>query len=339
MQRRLTPALFALVATTACVPRAPATVARVVGGERRAGAFVSPYAYEHFVRAELAAAEGRWEEAIAEYEQARLGPSDDAYVVARMALALEAAGRAAEADRALEAGLALDPESEAVFLARGRILAGRGEREAAIEATARAAELAPDSDGPVLQLAELLRAGGADARALALLERAEASPHALRARLTLALERRDAEASGEAVEALLRVAPLRIAEVEQAAALALEEERPALALRLLAHLPEEAAAGLRVDALLAAGRADEAEALLLTRPPEAFGGPVEQAERLRRAGRPSLAIELAEAGAALELPGAWLALGQARLAAGDAPAAAAAFARVPEGTADARAAR
>ncbi|HJL45155.1 MAG TPA: hypothetical protein RMG45_04945, partial [Polyangiaceae bacterium LLY-WYZ-15_(1-7)] len=250
MQRRLTPALFALVATTACVPRAPATVARVVGGERRAGAFVSPYAYEHFVRAELAAAEGRWEEAIAEYEQARLGPSDDAYVVARMALALEAAGRAAEADRALEAGLALDPESEAVFLARGRILAGRGEREAAIEATARAAELAPDSDGPVLQLAELLRAGGADARALALLERAEASPHALRARLTLALERRDAEASGEAVEALLRVAPLRIAEVEQAAALALEEERPALALRLLAHLPEEAAAGLRVDALL-----------------------------------------------------------------------------------------
>ncbi len=322
--------LFALI--LACGSRRPPTVARIMSGERHIGPFVSPYAYEHFVRAELAALAGDDEEAVAEYELARLGPADDTLVLARLAEALDRLGHLERADRTLREGESLDPASEAIWLARARILARRGDLRRAMDAAARAAELAPESAGPALLLAELLERADATPRAAAVLRAAGRSAAARRRRLAAALAQGDGSAAAEALEALLRVAPPRTPEVAATARLALDEGRPALALHLLGLLDPEAEAALRVRALLAAGRQTDAQRLLEATPPEAFGGPGPYAALLLRAGLVEAAIEAAETAVALGDDQAQLTLGTARLAAGDAPGAAEAFAAVPPAT-------
>ncbi len=321
---------FALLALlVACGSRPPPTVTRILGGERRVGAFVSPYAYEHFIRAELAAATGDDATAIHEYGLARLGPQDDVLVIARLAEALDRLGRTEQAERVLREGEALDPASEAVWLARARIFAHHGQLGLAMDAAARAAELAPESDAPVLLLAELLERADATPRAAAVLRAAGDSPNALRRRLVMALAQGDGLAASEALERLLRVAPARVRDVVAAARLALDDGRPALALHLLALLPPQAQAPLRTRALLAAGRQDEAEALLRTTPADSFGGPGPHASLLLRAGLVDAAVEAAKTAVALGDIAALVVLGKARLAAGDPAGAAEAFARVP----------
>lgn len=319
-------------------PDPPPNVTRTVGGERRTGAFVSPYAYEQFVVAELAEARGDLRAAADAYRLARTGPSDDPLLVARLADVLDRLGAHAEADDVLDEGESLDPESEAVWLARARIAARRQRPDEAIAALERAERAAPRSATAPVELAELLRARGADARAAAVLERYihRAGPTdagASRARMQLALARGDAEGAARAVQALLRVAPARQDEVRRVAALALAEGRPGLSLRILEHVPERAGDALRVEALLAAGRFDSAEALLTVVRPDDFGGTVALSDALLRAGRPDLAEELARAAAGGDTdPDARLALGRALLAQGRPAEAARSLAAIPPGT-------
>lgn len=316
----------------------PTTATRVIDGERRT-AVVSPYVYEHFMRAELAAQLGRDDEAVDEYRRARLGPTDDVLIVARLAEALDRLGRHDDADRVLAEGEQLDADSEALWLARARIAANRDRLTDAVDAAARAAELAPDSDDPLIVLSDLLRRTDATPRADAVLTRAGDSPTALRARVTAAIVRGDGPAAAEAIERLLRVAPARIDEVHAAAELALTDDHPALALHLLQRLPEQRGRTLKIHALLATGRRAEAAALLRAEPTESFGSPVEHASLLLRAGELDRAIEVAEAAIALGDVRAWVVLGTARLREGDAVAAAEAFARVPRGARGERDAR
>ncbi|MEM7607469.1 MAG: hypothetical protein AAF411_19115, partial [Myxococcota bacterium] len=69
--------LIAALGLGACGARAY-PVTRRMDGEERAGVYVSPHAYEWFIRGELAAARGDDEAAIAAYREARTGPVDDA---------------------------------------------------------------------------------------------------------------------------------------------------------------------------------------------------------------------------------------------------------------------
>ncbi|MEM9068535.1 MAG: hypothetical protein AAGE52_08515 [Myxococcota bacterium] len=317
---------------TACVPRPPATVTRVVGGESRTGPFVSPFAYEHFIRGEMALEQEDFQTAINEFELARAGPEDDVLVISRLALAHERAGNAEAADRALAAGASLDAESEALWLARAEIAARRGDSEAAIDAAVRAAEIAPDSEAPILQLAELLRAADATPRADAVLSQNGSSPVAARARLVQAIATEDARAAGEALEQLLRIAPARVGDIERSVRIALADGQTALGLRLLAHLDADRFADLRARTLLAAGRAEEASVFLQTTASDVFGGPGAHAALALEAGLTDEAIALAESAVALGDLEANLVLGHALLAKSKPTRAAEAFGRVPRGS-------
>jgi tetratricopeptide (TPR) repeat protein len=319
----------------------PPPVTRVVGGEQRTGAFVSPHAYEHFIRGEMALARGEHEQAAGHFAQARLGPSDDPLAIARQAEALEGAGQPARADVVLDEGEALAPHSEAVWLARARIQSARGRVDAAIEAFERAERGAPASPEAPLGLAALLSAQGAHARADAVLARflarvAEGSPAALRARLALAIERRDARGVSRAVSALLRVAPAREDEVRRALDAVLEAGEPHLAVRLLEHLPRRPAdEARRVRALLAAGDRAAAEGVLARARAEDFGGPVSAAELWLSAGRPDhAAATLATVPREERTPRVHFLLGRAALATGHPATAAAWLSRVPEHATD-----
>src|SRR5690606_15256738 len=95
----------------------------------------------------------------------------------------------------LAEGEALDPDSELIWLTRGAIHERHGRADEAIEAYARAASSAPRSESGPLALSRLLRSRGEVAQADAVLERYLERGHgagAARARLRLAVERRDA---------------------------------------------------------------------------------------------------------------------------------------------------
>jgi tetratricopeptide (TPR) repeat protein len=329
-------ALLALLG--ACRPAVPSTVVRVVDGEPREGAFVSPYAYEHFLRAELAAARGDDASAAESYELARLGPSDDALVAARQAEALDRLGRIERADAVLAEADALDPRSEAVALARSRIAERRGDPELALREAVRASELAPGSTEAWRRVATLL----VDTeRATEVLARLGDDALALRARLAIAIARGDAREAEAALEALSRVTPVGRDELARTIELALAEGRVMLASHLAERLAEgpdggvasagsaAGVAALRARAWLAAGRNVEAEGVLSLGAPEAFGGPRAMAELWLDAGRPDRAAELAREALSLGDARARVVLAEALVALGEPVEAAEEAARVP----------
>ncbi|MFW6050787.1 MAG: tetratricopeptide repeat protein, partial [Myxococcota bacterium] len=161
--------LLLAAAAAGCAGTPAPEVARVMGGERREQTFVSPYAYEWYVRGELAAAHGDLEAAARAFQRARSGPEDDPYVIARLADVLDRLGRRGEAERVLDEGLALDPASEAVWLARARIARRHDALGDALEAYHQAEQAAPASPEAPLELAELLREAGRPGRAAAVL--------------------------------------------------------------------------------------------------------------------------------------------------------------------------
>ena len=327
--------VFVLVA--GCRPARPTELARVVGGERRAGTFVSPYAYEHFLRAELATARGDDVTAAEEYALARLGPSDDALVAARQAEALDRLGRLERADATLEEARSVDPSSEAVALATSRIAERRGDDETALREAVRATEHAPDSLVAWRRVAEL--AVETD-RAPALLQRLGDDPASVRARLVLAIDARDALEAEAALESLQRVASVRRDEVAEVVELALARGRPALAAHLAERLVNGSAhATLRVRAYLALGRHADAEGILASEPPSAFGGPLATAELWLRAGRPERSVDLAQEAAALGDPAASVVLAEAHLALGELSEAATVASSVPRDLGEAARAR
>jgi tetratricopeptide (TPR) repeat protein len=154
---------------SAATPTGTAPAAAQPEPARRA--FVSPYSYEWFVRAELYAATGRHAEAVAAYEAALTSADDDPYVLARLAEAQERAGNHGAAQSSLERALKLDPRSEAAWLARGRIAERRDQVAQALEAYERAESAAPLSPDAPLALAALLRRTSHPERASAVLAR------------------------------------------------------------------------------------------------------------------------------------------------------------------------
>ncbi|MFW5875518.1 MAG: tetratricopeptide repeat protein [Myxococcota bacterium] len=338
MLRAVSPVpLTALVVwASACATAEPAPVVRVVGGEPRQQTFVSPYAYEWYIRGELAAAGGDLEAAAEALRRARTGPSDDPFVIARLAEVLDRMDRRAEAERVLDEGLELDPRSEAVWLARARIAARHDEVDRALQAFHRAEQAAPRSPSAPIGLAELLQARGQVGRAEAVLRRylkrlPEAEPAALRARLELALIRQDRATAVETARLLMRRAPARADAILRTAKLALARGDPVMAADLLAALPDShAPAALQVEALIAAGRPERAEAVLTAVHPRDVGGLAEQARLYLRVGRAGRSEEVAELANSLgNDPAAHLVAGQATLAQGKWAEAAAHFARVP----------
>ncbi|MBX3274549.1 MAG: hypothetical protein KF729_30065 [Sandaracinaceae bacterium] len=286
-------ALLALFAAGCGMFGAP-VVRRTVGGEARTGAWVSPYSYEHFLRAELAEQHGDLRAAADGYRRARAGPEDDPLVVSRLADVLDRLGREAEAAQLLAEAAERWPDDESVHLARGRLHERHDRLDEAGEAYARAAHAAPRSEAGPLALAALLRRRdrGADADRKALLAARAPAPRA--PRLALAgRPRQPAHSAAEAVRASFEAAPARADEVRGAAHTALEAGQPELALRLFAALPDPTEdRGLRLRAMLEARRPDLAEGLLAEWMPGEADALVEVAEGYLAIGAPARALEL-----------------------------------------------
>lgn len=331
-------AALVLVLAAGCGAAQSPTVVRRLDGERRAGHFVSPFSYEHFIRGELALAQGDLETAANEFELARAGPEEDPLVLARLVEVLDRLGRREQADAILEGALQSFPNGEALWLARGRIAERRGDAQRAIASYERAETVAPRSElGPVA-LAGLLASNDARGRADAVLarfiQRAQTtSPEALRARMRLALLRGDVRTAVRTVRALVRVAPARADEVQEVARAALDQGHHALAASLLEAMPRGLIdPALHVRALAEAGRYDRAEAVLAATPADALGGPATEVRLYLAAGMAERADEMAEALVLTEPgPDAWLVSGLANLALGRYAEAASRLAKVPRG--------
>jgi tetratricopeptide (TPR) repeat protein len=306
----------------------------------------SPYAYEWFVRAELLEARDQHAAAIEAYRNALATADPDPYVLGRLAEALDLGGDRRAAEHAIDAGLELDPRSEALWLARGRIAGRHRAWSEAAAAYDRARSVAPESAAGSLALAALLRERGQTARAVAVLEAlAAAKPDergpALQARLELALTRQDAAQLSAAATALMAHGRADLDLLRRTAERLLSERQPALAARLLAALPANPEfAALRLRVALELGSRDDAERLLVTTPPNALGGPLDVAEAYLAIERPAQTLEqLATLDPATDPQRHALLRGKALLALGKPGEAALQLARIPSNSAHYAAAR
>ncbi len=239
------------------------TIERTVGGAVRTGPFVPPYAYEHYVRAELAMAAGDFETASLELELARSGADDDPLLCARHALARFGAGDERGAARAIAEGLALDPTSEAVLLAAGTIAERQGDLDAALAHYEGALAAAPASTEAIDALVALLDRLGDAERAARVLSR-----HADAARVEVAIALALAEGDVDRAMRLYRLSARvsRAHRVRTARAL-LDGSRPVLAGEVLAALGAEPPRTaeerrVRIATATALRDVDAAEALL-----------------------------------------------------------------------------
>ncbi len=300
--------------------------------------FVSPYAYAWFIRAELLRARGLLPDAVVAYRNALADADEDPYVLSRFATALDEVGDRKGADAACADALALDAYSEAAWLARGQIAEHHGELENALSAYEHAEAAAPAAKAAPLALASLLRAHGADERAVAVLTRFEArtlpgSAGAAHARLELALARHDATSAYAAAQQLLRTDDAARATLTRTAQTLLNQGEPQLARRILLALPpNDDDAALRLSVLLACGRRNEAEAQLETTAPVTIGGLSAAAAAYLAIGRAEQALGLAQVALSREPEryDARVVAARAQLALNDAADAADGFASVPE---------
>src|SRR5688500_10208738 len=104
---------------------------RIWGGDRIVGQYVSPTAYERYLRAQMAALAGRHEEAVDELRRALTSDGISPYLRTRLGEELLALGRLDEARDALEAALRFDPTFAEAHLDLGRIALRLGDTAAA----------------------------------------------------------------------------------------------------------------------------------------------------------------------------------------------------------------
>lgn len=260
--------------------------------------FVSPYTYEHFIRAELAVAVGDLRAAAQGYRRALAGADEDPLVIARLAVTLDALSQQDEARELLDRGDSLDPTSEAISMARGVIAERRGDRDAAIAAYERAESFAPLSPQPPLALARVLH--DAPERALAVLRRFAArndrwSRHRLHVELRIALELADLDDAVTKLHALCTVTTATADELEAVARLALEHGRPVLAHRVLLGPRDRVHdRDLWLRVLIAVHDFEQANLVLASATPEELGGLDRMAELHAAMGADDEAAELAE---------------------------------------------
>lgn len=333
--------MLALGAASGCVRGPRSTVVRRVDGAERPGRFVSPYEYEHFVRAERCAALADFACAVAGYENALLGAEEDPYVLARLAEALDGLGDAEGSSRRLGRAEALGPRSVDVALARARI-AERHERwDEAVAAGRRALALGPDSPETKAWLARLLlRLDRADEAAAVLGTGPHDSLVLAEVALDVACARRDRTAILAAAHALAMGWAFGDDRLRSLATRSAGAGDPGLAADLLAMLrvPGESDRRLGLAYLAAARRTDDLDVALA----RAATGPlvVDAGFAELATSQPERALERADSVLATEPdPRARRLRGEALLALGRSDEGMRELRAVPFGTLEARPAR
>ena len=309
-----------------CATTQPRTVTRIVDGRVQKGPFIPPYAYAWFIRGEVAATQGRYDAAVVAFESARATPSEDPYLLSRLADAHQKAGdRSAAIDVVTETG-----DTGQYWLTEGNILASKKKNVEALLAYQKA-ELSVPGRAKRAR-ARLLASMGHSARAQQLLnslpDRTGHKRSGRRAALKLALDR------GDPAAVALAKAPDHRSDrrVVDAVRSALTQQRPALANSLLELVPEHAVEpALRIKAWLSVGRRDRVEHYLVAGKGRTKIAPLERARLLLVVDRPALALDIASQ---YRRARAYLLVGHALAKLGRFEHAASSYAKVPPGAVD-----
>jgi len=297
-------------------------IPRTLGGQPRVGRFVPPFAYESYVRGELALMRGDFHGAIDAFELAAAAPDEDAYVLSRLAWAQAMAGDTQGSARSLAQAERVDPCSEPVWMTRAKLSERKRDLPSARDQYARAAACAPHSAQGPLDLSRVLVALGERERAQGVLEAFAAradQPASFEAALELALSRQDALAAGVALDGLFATGVPPTGTLSGAVEQALAMGRPLLASELLAHQKSPISPKLAARVCLALSDPECAQGKLLLARVEELGGPTQAVELLLLAQLYERA-EIEASMALLTLPSARLyrARAAARAALGDA---------------------
>jgi tetratricopeptide (TPR) repeat protein len=194
--------------------------------------FVPPFAYEAYVRGELALAANEPERAVLQFELATAAPEEDAFLLSRLAEAQARSGDHEGARRSLAEAERVDACQEEIWLTRGRWAEAAGDRAGAEAAYERARGCAPWSERAKLALYRALKAAGREAEALKLLhdtgaERRDRSESVV---LLHALEHEDVGAVRFALDSWLAAGSLSSAELERMLLAVTARREPSLAL-------------------------------------------------------------------------------------------------------------
>ncbi len=273
-----------LLLLSACrTPAAGTSIPRSLGGQPRVGHFVPPFAYEAYVRGELALSRGDANAAIDAFELAAAAPDEDPYVLSRLAWAQSLGGDAKGAKQSLDRAAQLDPCSEAAWTTRAKLAERAKDLARARDAYAEAAHCAPRSATGPLGLARMLNALGERERAQAVLQTFAARvdrPASFEAALELALSRGDGIAVADALEGLSATSAPTVETLSHAIEQALAIDSPWLAARLAQHTRAAISPALAARVCLACGDVSCAQAKLSMATTEALGGPAQAAELL-----------------------------------------------------------
>ncbi len=313
--------LFAVMLLGCTTIASDAEIPRTLGGETRLGRFVPPFAYEAYVRGELALARSDTNDAVAQFELATAAPDEDAYLLSRLAWAQALSGDGKASERTLSHAAQVDACSEAVWTTRAKLAERARDLPRAGDAYAEAVHCAPHSALGPIGLARTLVALGERERAQGVLEAFAArvdKPASYEAALALALSREDSVAVGAALEGLLTVGAPRSETLTAAIEQALTLDRPLLAARLIEHAKPAVSPALAARVCLARGDITCAQGKLALTGTEALAGPAQAAELLIAAHLFERAeIEASVALATLPSPRLFLVRARARAALGD----------------------
>ena len=137
---------------------------RSFGGTLVPGYYVSPSAYEHYIRAELYSNDGRAEEAADQLRQAIVSDGASAYLRTRLAEELLTLGRIDEARDEVEAALHLDPQFADGYVDLARVRLRLGDLPAAEQALKRGIEADRTCEDAYVLLVNIYRERGQDAK-------------------------------------------------------------------------------------------------------------------------------------------------------------------------------
>lgn len=236
--------------------------------------FVPPFAYEAYVRGELALAAGRPDEAALQLELATAAPEEDAFLLSRLAEALHQAGETKGAEETLAQAQRVGPCEESVWLTRGRWAEAAHSLAEAAHHYRMALDCAPDSSESALALMRVLRQQGALSESLGVL--AQTTDASSRARLRVVVSRELAQGSVAEARFALESWSLHGAVdqslLEEAASQAIARKLPVLALRLYELGPERLAPRLRAELAALTLDRETLHALLAQHHEAALGG-------------------------------------------------------------------
>jgi tetratricopeptide (TPR) repeat protein len=146
-------------------PKAP-TMTRSFHGTLVPGYYVSPNAYEHYLRAQLLSNDGRAEEAADQLRQAIASDGASAYLRTRLAEELLTLGRIDEAREEIEASLHLDGQFAEAYVDMARVKLRLGDAGGAETALKRAIDVDRTCEDAYVLLVNLYRERGLEAKVL-----------------------------------------------------------------------------------------------------------------------------------------------------------------------------